>query len=126
MEFTKFLRKIDAQVPDELDVHLVLDNYATHKTRSVHRWLLRHPRFHLHFTPTSSSWLHLVEPWFAEVTTKKLQRDVHTSVRALEADIRAWIAAWKDDPKPYLWTRPADQILDSLKTYCLRISDSGH
>ncbi len=100
MEFTKFLNKIDAEVPEELDVHLVLDNYATHKTPSVHRWLLRHPRFHLHFTPTSSSWLNLVERWFAELTTKKLQRGAHTSVRALEADIRAWNAAWNDDPSP--------------------------
>ena len=126
VEFTKFLRKIDAEVPADLDVHLVLDNYATHKTPSVHRWLLRHPRFHLHFTPTSSSWLNLIERWFAELTTKKLQRGAHTSVRALEADIRSWIAAWNDNPKPYVWTKTAEQILDSLKTYCLRISDSGH
>ncbi len=126
MEFTKFLNKIDAEVPEELDVHLVLDNYATHKTPSVHRWLLRHPRFHLHFTPTSSSWLNPVERWFAELTTKKLQRGAHTSVRALEADIRSWIATWNDDPKPYVWTKTADQILARLKPYCLRISDSGH
>ncbi len=92
----------------------------------VHRWLLRHPRFHLHFTPTSSSWLNLVERWLAELTTKKLQRGAHTSVRALEADIRSWIASWNDAPRPYVWTKTADQILDNLKTYCLRISDSGH
>jgi transposase len=104
----------------------VLDNYATHKTPSVHRWLLRHPRFHLHFTPTSSSWLNLVERWFAERTTKKLQRGAHTSVRTLEADIRSWIAGWNDDPRPYVWTKTADQILASLKSYRLRISDPEH
>ena len=125
-EFVKFLAKIDGQVPDDLDVHLVLDNYATHKSPAVKRWLLRHPRFHLHFTPTSASWLNLVERWFSELTTKKLQRSAHTGVRALQVDIRSWIAGWNDDPRPYVWTKTADQILASLANYCQRVTDSGH
>ena len=125
-EFLKFLRTIDAEVPDHLDVHLVLDNASTHKTPTVKRWLLRHPRFTLHFTPTSSSWLNLVERWFAELTTKKLQRSTHRSVRALNADIRAWITSWNEDPRPYVWVKTAEQILDSLGAYCRRINDSRH
>jgi transposase len=125
-EFLAFLRKIDAEVPDDLEVHLVLDNASTHKTPAVKRWLTNHPRFVLHFTPTSSSWLNLVERWFAELTTKKLRRGTHTSVRQLNADIRAWIQAWNDNPKPYVWTKTADQILASIGNYCQRINDSGH
>jgi transposase len=121
-EFKKFLERIDAEVPDELDVHLILDNYATHKTPAIMRWLLRHPRFHLHFTPTSSSWLNVVERWFSELTTKKIKRGAHTSVRALERDIRDWIANWNEDPKPYVWVKTADQILAALARYCERIS----
>ncbi len=97
-EFKAFLARIDATVPAELAVHLVLDNYATHKTPAIHRWLLRHPRFHLHFTPTSGSWLNLVERWFAELTTKKIKRGAHTSVQGLERDIRGWIATWNENP----------------------------
>jgi len=104
----------------------VLDNASTHKTPAVKRWLLAHPRFVLHFTPTSSSWLNLVERWFGELTTKKLQRGTHRSVRALNADIRDWIATWNDNPRPYVWTKTADQILDSISRYCSRINDSGH
>jgi transposase len=126
VEFGKFLRKIDAEVPDDLEVHLVLDNASTHKTPAIRRWLAAHPRFVLHFTPTSSSWLNLVERWFAELTTKKLQRSAHRSVAALNKDIRAWIEAWNDNPKPYVWTKTADDILDSIANYCRRISDSGH
>ena len=126
VEFLKFLRTIDAQVPEHLAVHLVLDNASTHKTPAVKRWLVRHPRFALHFTPTSSSWLNLVERWFAELTTKKLQRSTHRSVRALNADIRAWIDSWNEDPRPYVWAKTADQILQSLGDYCQRISDSRH
>ena len=107
-----FLQKIDAEVPDDLDCHVVLDNASTHKTPAVKRWLTNHPRFVLHFTPTSSSWLNLVERWFAELTTKKLRRSTHTSVRQLNADIRAWIETWNDNPSPYVWTKTADQILD--------------
>ncbi|WP_374021365.1 IS630 family transposase [Mycobacterium sp. HNNTM2301] len=125
-EFLAFLRKIDAEVPTDLDVHLVLDNASTHKTPAVKRWLTAHPRFVLHFTPTSSSWLNLVERWFAELTTKKLRRGTHTSVRQLNTDIRAWIQTWNDNPRPYVWTKTADQILESVANYCRRINDSGH
>lgn len=125
-EFLAFLKTIDASVPADLDVHLVLDNASTHKTPAVKRWLLGHPRFVLHFTPTSSSWLNLVERWFAELTTKKLRRGTHTSVRQLNTDIRAWIDTWNDNPRPYVWTKTADQILASIGNYCQRINDSGH
>ena len=126
IEFKKFLTTIDKEVPDHLDVHLVLDNASTHKTPAIQRWLVAHPRFVVHFTPTSSSWLNLVERWFSELTTKKLQRGAHTSVRALNADIRAWIKTWNDNPRPYVWTKTADQILESIARYCTRINDSRH
>ena len=125
-EFLAFLRTIDKNVPTELDVHVILDNLSTHKTPAVKTWLLKHPRFHLHFTPTSSSWLNLVERFFSEITVKLLRRGVHRSVTALEKDIRGWIAQWNTDPRPYVWTRTADQILESLAAYCHRITDSGH
>jgi transposase len=125
-EFLAFLKKIDANVPADLDIHLVLDNASTHKTPAVKRWLTAHPRVIMHFTPTSSSWLNLVERWFAELTTKKLRRGTHTSVRQLNTDIRAWIDTWNDDPRPYIWTKTADQILTSIGNYCRRINDSGH
>jgi transposase len=125
-EFVAFLKTIDANVPADLDVHLVLDNASTHKTPAVQRWLTAHPRFVVHFTPTSASWLNLVERWFAELTTKKLRRGTHTSVRQLNADIRAWIDTWNDNPRPYVWTKTADQILASIGSYCTRINDSGH
>jgi transposase len=126
IEFKKFLAKIDAEVPAGFDVHVVLDNASTHKTPAVRRWLGEHPRFVLHFTPTSSSWLNLVERWFGELTTKKLQRGAHRSVRELNADIRAWINDWNDNPRPYVWTKTADQILESIARYCTRINDSRH
>jgi transposase len=126
IEFKKFLQRIDAEVPAEFEVHVVLDNASTHKTPAVKRWLTAHPRFVLHFTPTSSSWLNLVERWFGELTTKKLQRGTHRSVRALNTDIRAWIDTWNDNPRPYVWTKTADQILDSIARYCTRINDSRH
>jgi transposase len=125
-EFLAFLKTIDANVPADLDVHLVLDNASTHKTPAVQRWLTAHPRFVVHFTPTSASWLNLVERWFAELTTKKLRRGTHTSVRQLNADIRAWIDTWNDNPRPYIWTKTADQILASIGNYCNRINDSRH
>ena len=125
-EFVAFLKTIDANVPADLDVHLVLDNASTHKTPAVQRWLTAHPRFVVHFTPTSASWLNLVERWFAELTTKKLRRGTHTSVRQLNADIRAWIDTWNDNPRPYVWTKTADQILASIGNYCTRINDSRH
>ncbi len=126
VEFKQFLQTIDRAVPDELAVHVVLDNASTHKTAQIQRWLVAHPRFVLHFTPTSSSWLNLVERWFAELTTKKLRRATHRSVRELNTDIRDWIATWNDNPRPYVWTKTADQILDSISRYCERINDSGH
>ena len=126
IEFKKFLAAIDDEVPADLDVHLVLDNVSTHKTPAIKRWLAAHPRFYLHFTPTSASWLNLVERWFEELTSKKLRRGTHRSVRELEADIRGWIATWNDNPRPYVWTKTADQILASIARYCTRINDSGH
>ena len=124
-EFKKFLVQIDQEVPQDLDVHLVLDNYATHKTPDIQRWLLRHPRFHLHFTPTSGSWLNMVERWFGELTTKKIKRGAHMSVKALEKDIREWIATWNENPRPYVWVKTADQILAALARYCERVSSSA-
>jgi transposase len=126
VEFKKFLERIDSEVPDELDVHLILDNYATHKTPTIQRWLLRHPRFHLHFTPTGSSWLNLVERWFGELTTKKIKRGAHRSVTELERDIKDWIKTWNENPRPYVWVKTADQILASLTRYCKLISEAGH
>jgi transposase len=126
IEFKKFLQAIDRAVPAEFDVHVVLDNASTHKTPAIKGWLAGHPRFVLHFTPTSSSWLNLVERWFGELTTKKLQRGTHRSVRELNADIRAWIETWNDNPRPYVWTKTADQILESIARYCTRINDSRH
>jgi transposase len=126
VEFKQFLKTIDHEVPAEHDVHLVLDNYQTHKTPAIQRWLTAHPRFHLHFTPTSSSWLNLVERWFSELTTKLLKRGAHRSVKALNSDIRGWIDTWNENPRPYLWTKPAEQILQSIAAYCQQISPSGH
>jgi transposase len=126
IEFKKFLQTIDREVPADLDVHVVLDNASTHKTPAIKKWLLAHPRFVLHFTPTSSSWLNLVERWFGELTTKKLKRATHRSTRALNADIRSWIETWNDNPRPYVWTKTANQILESISRYCTRINDSQH
>ena len=120
-EFLRFLKLIDTAVPKDLDLHLVLDNYATHKTPAVKDWLVKHPRFHLHFTPTSSSWLNLVERWFAELTNRKLRRSAHRSVTELETDIRKWINEWNSNPKPFTWTKSADTILETLADYCQRI-----
>ena len=126
IEFKRFLQTLDREVPAELDVHMILDNSSTHKTPAIKKWLLAHPRFVLHFTPTSSSWLNLVERWFSELTNKKLRRGAHRSVRELNTDIRAWIADWNENPRPYVWTKTADQILDSISRYCDRINASGH
>jgi transposase len=125
-EFKKFLITIDKTVPADLDIHLVCDNYGTHKTPAVKAWLARHPRFHLHFTPTSSSWINQVERWFGLLTEQKIKRGAHKSVRALEDDIRDWIADWNTHPRPFLWTKTAEEILDSLARFCRRISDAGH
>jgi transposase len=126
VEFKKFLHTIDAEVPAELEVHLILDNYATHKTPAIGRWLKAHPRFVLHFTPTGASWLNLVERWFAELTERKLRRGTHRTVAELNTDIRGWIAACNENPKPYVWVKTADQILDNLTQYLNRINDSRH
>jgi transposase len=126
IEFKKFLHTIDRNVPADLDVHLILDNASTHKTPQIKKWLTAHPRFVLHFTPTSSSWLNLVERWFGELTTKKLRRATHRSVRQLNTDIRAWIDTWNENPRPFVWTKTADQILESIATYCNRINESRH
>jgi transposase len=126
IEFKQFLQTLDREVPADLDVHLVLDNSSTHKTPAIQRWLAAHPRFVVHFTPTSSSWLNLVERWFAELTTKKLRRGAHRSVRQLNTDIRAWIDTWNENPRPFIWTKTADEILDSIARYCTRINDSRH
>src|SRR5690348_2434602 len=124
-EYLKFLRKIDKNVPAGLDVHLVCDNYATHKTPEVQEWLARRPRFHVHFTPTGSSWINQVERWFGLLTDQMIRRSVHKSVQALEADIRKWVDAWNDNPRPFTWTKTADEILHSLAEYLAKIHPSS-
>jgi transposase len=126
VEFRKFLTKIDAQVPEHLEVHLVCDNYGTHKSPTVTAWLQRHPRFHMHFTPTYSSWINQVERFFAYVTTDLLQRSDHRNVQTLEADIRNWIKAWNEKPQPFIWTKTAEQILESLARLLQRTTGAGH
>ena len=125
-EFRRFLNLVERSVPTHLDVHVIVDNSSTHKTPAIRRWLLRHPRFTLHFTPTYSSWLNLVERWFAELTTKWLRRGTHRSTKELVASIRTWIERWNDEPRPFVWHKTADEILQNLAAYCERISDSGH
>ena len=126
VEFKWFLAHIDKQVPAELDVHVICDNSSTHKTPAIQRWLLAHPRFQLHFTPTYSSWLNLVERWFAELTTKWLRRGTHRSVAELERSIQSWIKAWNQNPRPFVWSKTAGEILDTIATYCQRINNSAH
>jgi transposase len=125
IEFRKFLAAIDKAVPAALDVHLVCDNYSTHNTPEIRAWLGRHPRFHVHFTPTGSSWMNQVERWFGLLTDKLIRRGVHTSVQALENDIREWIATWNDNPRPFTWTKTADEILNSLADYLAKLG-AGH
>jgi transposase len=126
VEFRKFLDTIAANVPQDLDVHLILDNYGTHKTALIKTWLAKRARFHVHFTPTSASWTNLVERWFATLTEKQIRRGVHRSTRALEAAIKSYLAANNANPKPLIWTKTADEILDSVARYCSRTSGSGH
>ena len=126
IEFRSFLDRIDQEVPADLEVHLVLDNYGTHKTPLIHRWLLRHPRFHLHFTPTYSSWINQVERWFAILTEKQLRRSTHRSTRALEDAIRLYLALNNQDPKPFVWIKTADEILANIARFCRRTSEAGH
>jgi transposase len=125
-EFKKFLTTIDKTVPEGLDVHVVCDNYGTHKTPAIKAWLAKHPRFHLHFTPTGSSWINQVERWFGFLTDQMIRRGVHKSVQALEKDLRAWIKTWNQEPKPFVWTKTAEEILDSLARYIQRTSGAGH
>ncbi len=126
IEFKKFLATIDTQVPDDLDVHLVCDNYGTHKSPAIRAWLDAHPRFHVHYTPTYSSWINQVERWFGLLTEQLLQRSDHRSVQALERDIRAWVKAWNDNPRPFIWTKSAEEILTSLGRLLKRINGAGH
>jgi transposase len=126
VEFRKFLDAVDAAVPADLALHLIADNASTHKAPLIRRWLLRHPRVQLHFTPTSTSWINLVERWFATLTEKQIRRGVHRSTRELEAAIRRYIDLNNAAPKPFVWTKTADEILASVARFCHRISNSGH
>jgi transposase len=125
-EFLQFLRTIEANVPAELEVHLVMDNYGTHKTPAIKAWFARHPRFHVHFTPTSASWINQVERWFATLTDKYIRRGTHRSTRQLEQAIRKYLEMNNANPKPFAWVKSADDILASIERFCLRISNSGH
>lgn len=126
VEFRAFLDRIEAEVPVDLDVHLIVDNYGTHKTELIKRWLAKRPRFHIHFTPTSASWLNLIERWFAALTEKQIRRSAHRSTRELETAILRYIEHGNQDPKPFIWTKTADQILASIARFCERTSGSGH
>ena len=126
VEFRKFLDAIESEVPAELDVHLIADNYATHKTALIRNWFAKRPRFHIHFTPTSASWLNLVERWFGLLTEKQLRRGVHQSSGELEAAIYRYLDVTNEDPKPLVWTKTADQILASVARFCQRTLDTGH
>ncbi len=125
-EFKRFLERIDKETPADLDVHLVLDNYGTHKTGLIRGWLTRHPRFHVHYTPTYSSWINQVERWFGHLTEKQIRRGSHRSTNALEAAIRLYLAVYNENPKPFVWVKSADQILDSVRRFCLRTSVPAH
>ncbi len=126
VDFCAFLDTVEAAIPTDLDVHLVLDNASTHKAPLVKAWLLAHPRYVLHFTPTSSSWLNLVECWFALLSRRQLQRGVHPSVASLQEAIAAFVSATNQNPRPFVWTKTADEILASVARFCQRISNSDH
>jgi transposase len=125
-EFLKFLVHVDRNVPKSLQVHLIMDNYGTHKTPAVKAWFARHPRFVVHFTPTSASWLNLIERWFALLTERQIRRGTHRSTVALEQAIHAYLKINNQNPKPFVWTKSADEIFDSIVRFCQRISQSGH
>jgi transposase len=125
-EFLRFLQRIESTVPEDLEIHGVMDNYATHKTPRIQRWLARHPRWHVHFTPTSASWLNMVERFFSEITTKRIRRGSFRSVAALEGTIEEYLEYRNQNPKPFVWTATADDILASLGRLCKRISETGH
>jgi len=124
-EFRQFLDVIETAVPAELEAHIIMDNYGTHKTALIRKWFAKRPRFHLHFTPTYGSWLNLVERWFAEITNKRIRRGVFRSVKELEAAIREYIEVHNENPKPFVWTRTADQILESIARFAQRTSSSA-
>ena len=126
IEFRKFLDTIDQSVPRSLDVHLILDNYGTHKTAIIRNWLGKRPRCHVHFTPTSASWLNLVERWFVELTDKQIRRGVHRSTRELVTAIQRYLIVTNESPKPFVWHKTADEILSSVARFCQRTSNSGH
>jgi len=126
VEFRQFLDTVEAATPAQLDVHLILDNYGTHKTPSIQRWLARHPRYHLHFTPTGSSWINLVERWFATLTQRQLRRGIHRSTRELERALRHYVETYNQDPKPFVWTKTAEEIFAAVARFCQRTYDSGH
>ena len=126
VEFRRFLDRIDAAVPRELDVHIILDNYGTHKTPLIHRWLAKRPRFHLHFTPTGASWINLVERFFAALTEQQLRRGTHRSTLQLETAIKTYLKLYNEQPRPLVWTKTADQILDSVARFCQRTLGAGH
>lgn len=123
-DFIAFLNKVNRNVPKDLEVHVILDNLSTHKTPAVHAWLLRHRRFHFHFTPTYGSWMNMVERWFSALTTKKLQRSAHRSVKELTADIEAWVANWNENPTPFVWHKTAEQILERIADYCAAVNEA--
>ena len=125
-EFLQFLRTIEANVPPKLDIHLVMDNYGTHKTPTIKAWFARNPRFHVHFTPTSASWLNQVERWFATLTQNYIRRGTHRSTRQLEQAIRHYLELNNNNPKPFVWSKSADDILASIGRFCLRTSNSLH
>ena len=126
LEFRKFLAVIDKVMPPDVEVHLALDNYSTHMTELIHKWLLNQPRYHFHCTPTSASWINQVKRWFAEITRQQIRRGTYRSIQDLEAAIKEYIAAYNENPKPFIWTESADKILESLKSYCTRISSAEH
>jgi transposase len=122
-EFLRFLQRVEAEVPPDLDVHLIMDNYGTHKTAEIRKWLARRPCFHVHFTPTYSSWINQVERWFAQLTQKQLRRGTHRSTQELETAIKLYLATYNADPRPFVWVKTADQILESIKRFCLRVGE---
>lgn len=126
VEFRKFLDNVDAAVPKDLDVHLIMDNYGTHKTALIRQWLAKRPRFVVHFTPTSTSWLNLVERWFAQLTEKQLRRGVHTSTKDLEETIYHYLDVTNENPKPFIWVKTADEILANIARFCTLTSETGH
>ena len=125
-EFLRFLDRIESEVPADLEIHLVMDNYATHKTPKVAAWFKRRPRYHLHFTPTSASWLNQVERWFAKITDQRIRRSAFRCVKDLEQAIADYVTGNNANPKPFIWTASADLILGKVKSFCERINQSGH